>query len=206
MATAKKQTTDRRVARTRDALREALIGLILERGWDEIGVQDICGRANVGRSTFYMHFSCKDQLLNSAFDDLRKELRAKEKTPGGPHTPAFGIVRNLIAHVFENQRLFRAVIGKRSSVVVQRRFRQLVIELVEEDIAASDIPAAWRTPAAHYIAGALFELLTWWVDSRSQLSPHELENFFRELTMPVFDVLRNNSPPITQPATGSPKG
>lgn len=190
MATTKKKTTDRRVARTHTALREALIELILERGWDEIGVQDICDRANVGRSTFYMHFSCKDKLLNSAFGDLRKELRAQEKISDEPRTPVFEIARGLIGHVHENKRLFRAVIGKRSSLVVQRRFRQLVIDLVEEDFAASDIPAARHAAATHYIAGALFELLTWWVDSRSPLAPDELEKIFRELTTPVFGVLR----------------
>lgn len=190
MATTKNKTTDRRVARTRTALREALIELILERGWDEIGVQDICDRANVGRSTFYMHFSCKDKLLNGAFGDLRKELRAQEKISDEPHAPVFGIARGLVGHVYENKRLFRAVIGKRSSLVVQRRFRQLVIDLVEEDFAASDIPAARHAAATHYVAGALFELLTWWVDSRSPLTPDELEKVFRELTTPVFGVLR----------------
>lgn len=190
MAATKKKATDRRVARTYTALREALIELILERGWDEIGVQDICDRANVGRSTFYMHFSCKDKLLNSAFGDLRKELRAQEKLSDEQHAPVFGIAHGLVGHVHENKRLFRAVIGKRSSLVVQRRFRQLVIDLVEEGFAASDIPAARHAAAAHYIAGALFELLTWWVDSRSPLTPDELEKVFRELSTPVFGVLR----------------
>lgn len=192
MATTKKKTPDRRVARTRDALRVALISLILERGWDDIGVQDICDRANVGRSTFYTHFPSKEKLLSGAFDDLRKELRAHEKTSGDSPAPVFGIVRGLIEHVHENQRLFRAVIGKRSSLVVQRRFSQLVHELVAEDFAASDIPPTRRAPATHYVAGALFGLLTWWVDTRSPLAPNELEILFRELTMPVFSGLHNN--------------
>ncbi len=193
MASSKNKTTDRRVARTRDTLREALIGLILDRGWDEIGVQDICDRANVGRSTFYMHFSCKEKLLSSAFEDLRKELRAHEKNSGESHTPVFGVASGLIGHVHENKRLFRAVVGKRSSLVVQRRFRQLVIDLVEEGLAASDIPPTRRAPVTHYVAGALFELLTWWVDSRSPLAPDELGILFRELTMPVFSMLHNSS-------------
>lgn len=190
MKTTSSKTIDRRVARTHGALRDALVALILERGWDEIGVQDICDRANVGRSTFYMHFSCKEKLLSSAFGDLRKELRAQEKNSGEPYTPVFGIAKGLIGHVHENQRLFRAVIGKRSSLVVQQRFRQLVIELVAEDLDTGDIPVARRAAGGRYIAGALFELLTWWIDSRSPLSPDELEAIFCELTAPVFSVLR----------------
>lgn len=186
----KRNTVDRRVTRTQTALREALIELILERGWDEISVQDICDRADIGRSTFYGHFTCKEELLTSAFGDLRKTLRAQQMNSGDLRTPVFGFVQGLIEHVYENQRLFRAVIGKRSGLAIQRRFRQLLIELVNEDLTLGGIPVARRAAGGHYIAGALFELLTWWIDSRSQLSPHELELIFRELTIPVFSALR----------------
>ena len=48
---------DRRVQRTRKILHEALVELILEKGFDKVTVQDVIKRANVGRSTFYSHFS-----------------------------------------------------------------------------------------------------------------------------------------------------
>ena len=133
----------------------------------------------------------KDKLLSGAFEDLRKELRAHENNTGEPRMPVFSIASGLIGHVHENKRLFHAVVGKRSSLVVQHRFRQLVIDLVEEDLAASDIPATRHAPVTHYIANALFGLLTWWVDSRSPLAPDELEMLFRELTMSVFSMLRH---------------
>lgn len=190
MGTTKRMTTDRRVARTQGALRDALVALILDRGWDDTSVQDVCDRANVGRSTFYAHFASKEKLLTSSFGALRQALRAQERNSSELRAPAFGFVRGLIEHAHENQRLFRAVIGKRSGLVVQRRFRLLLIELVGEDLAAGGIPKARREAAAHYIAGALFELLTWWIDSRSSLAPRELEAVFRELTIPVFGALR----------------
>ncbi len=190
MGTARRKATDRRVARTHGALHDALITLILERGWDETSVQNVCDRANVGRSTFYAHFASKEKLLMSGFAALRQALRSQERSASEPRAPGFGFARGLIEHVHENQRLFRAVIGKRSGLVVQRRFRQLLVGLVEEDLAAASIPAARREAAAHYIAGALFELLTWWIDSRSSLAPRELETIFHELTAPVIGALR----------------
>src|SRR5919198_2154855 len=76
------RSTDRRVLRTRAALREALLALIVERGWDAVGIRDICARATVGRSTFYTHFADKEELLFSGFDDLRSMLRASKRTTG----------------------------------------------------------------------------------------------------------------------------
>src|SRR5262249_19275434 len=62
---------DRRIQRTRALLLSALLDLIVERGYEEITVQDIADRANVGRSTFYKHFLDKRELLLSGVDGLQ---------------------------------------------------------------------------------------------------------------------------------------
>src|SRR5688500_7149656 len=60
--------TDRRVQRTRELLQKALIELISERGHDAIRIQDIVDRANVGRTTFYLHYSSKEELFMSCHE------------------------------------------------------------------------------------------------------------------------------------------
>ena len=87
---------DRRVQRTRDLLRNALIAQLQERGWDVISVQHICDHANVGRSTFYTHFNSKDALLAGGFDDLRKMIRAQLLMHVNEEKP-FALLRGLIA-------------------------------------------------------------------------------------------------------------
>lgn len=185
-------STDRRVKRTRRALGEALIALMTERGWDEIGVQDICDRADVGRSTFYMHFTAKEALLASGFGDLRQELRSRRPAAGSKDGRAAPLhfARGMIEHVHENQRLFRAVVGKRSGYVVQRHFRELVIGLVEEDLAGYAAPGWRREAAAHCLAGALVELLTWWLQGRRAQQPEDLEGLLERFTTPVLAHLR----------------
>ncbi len=63
--------TDRRVQRTQALLQDALLALIEEKGYAAITVQDILDRANLGRSTFYMHYRDKDDLLVSGFEQLK---------------------------------------------------------------------------------------------------------------------------------------
>ncbi|HEY1615002.1 MAG TPA: TetR/AcrR family transcriptional regulator [Rhizomicrobium sp.] len=63
MASAK---PDRRIARTRQALMSAFVGEILARGYEAVSVEDIARRADVGRSTFYMHYKSKDDLLRES--------------------------------------------------------------------------------------------------------------------------------------------
>jgi AcrR family transcriptional regulator len=58
--------TDRRTERTRQALMMAFVGEVLLRGYEDVSVEDIVKRANVGRSTFYMHYKSKDDLLRES--------------------------------------------------------------------------------------------------------------------------------------------
>lgn len=184
---------DRRVQRTRQALREALVALILERGWDEVSVQHVCDRANIGRSTFYTHFADKEELLIGTLDDLRKGLR--ELSPIQPGARPLGFVRGVVAHADEQRRLFRAVIGKRSGHVIQQRFRQVLIALVHEDLSTIAPSGPHLDAATRYVAGALMETLTWWVDTRNNFQPEDVEKFFMELTAPVLAVVRKQNMP-----------
>src|SRR5579871_2834589 len=71
---------DRRIARTKKLLGEALISLMLERDYDQITVQDITDRANLSRATFYLHYGDKEQLLlerlQQIYDGIAPEMGA----------------------------------------------------------------------------------------------------------------------------------
>lgn len=67
--------SDRRVHRTREVLQKALIELISEHGYDTITIQDIVDRANVGRTTFYLHYTSKDELFMGCHETIVSEFR-----------------------------------------------------------------------------------------------------------------------------------
>src|SRR5215216_5388227 len=69
-----KKKTDARVRRTRDALGDALIDLMQEKPFHTITVQDVLDRAHVGRSTFYSHYTDKDDLLMSDVDEFYERV------------------------------------------------------------------------------------------------------------------------------------
>ena len=182
---------DRRALRTRAALREALVELITERGWDEIAVQDVCERANIGRSTFYAHYPNKDALLVGGFEDLQAALQQPAPAPRAPapgRTEAsvgFGFTLGLIEHAHEQRKLFKGLIGRRSGYVVQQRFREMVVRLVSHELPASSdgLP---REAVARWLSAAFVELLSWWVEQHTAMPPAELERLFNQLAQPVL--------------------
>jgi AcrR family transcriptional regulator len=195
--------TDRRVQRTRRALRAALVTLIHERGWDGFSVQDVCDRADVGRSTFYTHYADKEELLAGGFADLRQALRALAAS-GGPAEP-LAFTRGLFDHAFEERRLFLAVVGKKSGQLVQMGFRDLVLGLVREDLG--HLPAGPRRDAlAAFVGGALVQLLQWALESRVPAGPEEADALFRELVAPVLAAAPPPTRPLTPALSPAPRG
>ncbi len=181
--------TDRRVLRTRTTLRDALIQLILERGWEETSVQDVCDRANVGRSTFYTHFADKEDLLLSGFEDLQKLLRGLRRPAGESHA-TLGFMRGLLEHAHDNKRLFRALVGTRSTLVVHAHFRQLVIDLTKEELSGGALTGPALDLTVHYLAGAALEVFSWWIDARRPLPLDEIESRFQQLATHVLRSAR----------------
>jgi AcrR family transcriptional regulator len=185
---AETQPADRRVQRTRLALRDALISLLIDHGWDDITIADLCERANVGRSTFYQHFPNKERLLDGGFNDLQVWLRTQTMGAATDGSGALPFVRGLIEHVSEQRVLFRAIIGRGSGYFVQQRFREMVIQLVEAQV--SPPISGWKQAAgARYVAGALVELLAWWVDTGNKRSADDIERLFYQLALPAIKQL-----------------
>src|SRR5690349_11404731 len=103
---------DRRIARTRQLLRDALTSLILERGYDTLTIQDITDKANLGRATFYLHFKDKEELLTvslqEVFDDLKARIGAPSKEGLLNGTSPSSIL--IFEHVAANCDLYRVML------------------------------------------------------------------------------------------------
>ncbi len=184
---------DRRVQRTRGLLQNALIELMLEKGYEAVTVQDIIDRANVGRSTFYGHFLDKDRLLLSTLESLRSLLiQAMDSAPssseGGPGEVRLGFSLAMFHHAREHLRLYRAIVGRQGGAIVQQQIQRILTDLVRRELAPLVKPGA-GTPVSLevtllYTVSAFHALLTWWLDHDLPCSAEEIDRTFRTLTVP----------------------
>jgi AcrR family transcriptional regulator len=74
----------RRVARTKAAIEDAFVQLVLERGYDKVAVEDITDRADLARATFYAHYPNKEAVQFSVFNRLTEDLVQRIADQGGP--------------------------------------------------------------------------------------------------------------------------
>jgi AcrR family transcriptional regulator len=188
----KAKPVDRRIQRTQQLLRTALMSLIQEKGFESLSVQDIIDRANVGRATFYAHFDSKEDLLASGIDGLRASLRERQHralsaTNGDDRLFAFS--HELFAHANEHRAVFRAMTGKRSGAVIQQLLHKMLVDLVRDEVKLMFPSSAVReTPLeaiSQFIGGGLFGLLIWWGSGMMRMPVDEVDAVFRRLAIPA---------------------
>jgi AcrR family transcriptional regulator len=186
-----KKRPDRRAVRTRRALREALITLILEKGYDAITVQDITDRADLNRGTLYLHYRDKQDLLLSICADVFDELAA-QLTPAVPeHLTVDVPERNLILiyqHAAANADFYRVMFGDHGVPAFIKRLRHLIAQwsLARlEALRALGVPLALLPSefTANYISGALIGIIEWWLENDMPLTPEELARCTLQLSM-----------------------
>jgi AcrR family transcriptional regulator len=177
---------DRRVAKTLALLQHAHLAMIVEKGYDAVTVEDICARAKVGRSTFYAHFTGKEDLHRRGLEALRHELTGPGHAAGRAQAGAPGLAFSL--PMFEHARahldLYRALTGSRGGVVAMESIRQLLCDAVRAELpatAALPPPAPPRELVVQHVVGAYLAILTWWLDTGATIPASEMDAMFQRL-------------------------
>jgi len=181
------QRQDRRSQRTQQALMDALIALLAVKHYDEISINDIIDRANVGRSTFYAHYQTKDDLLKSGFERVLDMLI---------HHIQFNEVdqdlqldtTSLFRHAQGHYELYRTlvwgsgfeILTKDGLAALSAKFQESLTLL----LSGKPEPSIPLAVLSYSMAGMLLLLLKWWLDNKMPYSPEYMDEIFQQLVMP----------------------
>jgi AcrR family transcriptional regulator len=183
------EKVDRRVRRTRELLRGALIALILEKGYERVTVQDIIDRADVGRSTFYAHFRDKEDLLFYGLEELRAAFQPEQQAGASrPGKPARSPTLAVFEHFDRSRQVWRAMAGRRGAEVFSRYLHRLLSELLRTQLSARAPKEATQVPldaVVEFATSALVGLgARWWLEHDLPYSPQEMDDLYHRLTEP----------------------
>jgi AcrR family transcriptional regulator len=65
---------DRRVAKTRETIRQAYFDLVLEKGGKRVTVSEIARKANIDRKTFYLHYQSTEEIIEEFAEEKTSEM------------------------------------------------------------------------------------------------------------------------------------
>ena len=155
---------DRRTQRTRQALMTAFVDLMLERGYEAVSVADVVERANIGRSTFYVHFAGIEGILKQSLAFPSSRLLPLTDGTATPESLA-----SILEHVRGQRRINKVFFGH----PVRAFWARCLAEMIEARLAARSRaarPAATHLPlgfVAQQIAEGQIALIANWLSSRS---------------------------------------
>jgi len=197
---------DRRVQRTRKLLRDAMMSLILEDGYDAISIQDITEKANLGRATFYLHFKDKDELLLDVMEQFIDEFM--EQVPQISEAQwrlddTKAIIR-LFDFAAEHYDLYRILIIGSGGITAANQLRRSVAAniagFIQQEIdelgAQPVIPTEF---IANHFAGSLLSTIYWWLDSDLPYSVEEMAEMFQKVNLLDRKALMGFTPKAEEP-------
>jgi AcrR family transcriptional regulator len=197
----KSNKTDRRIQRTRQALRAALLDLTKEKGYDSISIEEITERANVGRATFYLHYKDKEDLLLEQYSEMADEkvqlfsqipfsewLPSGEQASDDPANQPLLPLLMVFQHIYDHSEFYYVLLKSENSSRIVERIRKIntesIVKFAESKIEHDPIPLLFEVPIeffASFFSGALLSTIIWWLDERMRHSPEEVTLMFRRL-------------------------
>ncbi len=193
---------DRRVRKTRRALREAMQNLMAEKGYEQVTVEELTERADIGRTTFYLHYSAKQDLLLEQFDELLDQLVEQLTeiplsswsqqgkvlpTEDHPERP----ICMIFNHAAENEDLYRIVLQGEGVDQASERLQTMMTNAVnaylhhklgdEREKMTLEFPVDLF---GNYFAGAMLGVIKWWLEAGQPYTPQEMEGIFFQMFLP----------------------
>ncbi len=181
-----------RVRRTQKLLREALVELIEERGFEALTIGEITERAMVSRAAFYRNYEDKYDLVAQIFDEAMRAMLAAVGEIGVEHPPAMWV--RFFEHIGAYEQLYRALLGSKGSPWFVRKMRASLADLVKaldhqiQGHQAQEHPHhAFSDDFVPDLVSTLFvEAITWWLEHGRPYSPYEIATRSSLLAAAIF--------------------
>lgn len=174
---------DRRVQRTKDLLRRSFIQLIREKGYDAVTIQDITGKANLGRTTFYLHYQSKDDLLldHHLVDHFQFVQMTADELLAEQYPQSYTKFLNRIS---DSKNVYVAITRGRDAEIIMRGVREQMTRDLREVLSEafpSVEPAIPLDALISYIVGAQLTFIDWWMITRNTYTSEEVATILHRL-------------------------
>jgi AcrR family transcriptional regulator len=208
------QASDRRVRRTRRALQNALVELILEKSYDAVTIEEITDRADLGRTTFYLHFRDKEELLMHAVDTIcedfiethRSLLEQIDSPKNALKQLRYNLDERILYHIFAHARdhadLYKVMLRGEGGARATQRFVNIIRDETAKRLAQIK-GLEIKVPVeifAVYFSGTIMEMVTWWLEENQPYPIPKMVSYFQQLF--IFGALETLMP--SQGKEGNP--
>ncbi|MFU1769335.1 TetR/AcrR family transcriptional regulator [Mammaliicoccus sciuri] len=179
---------DRRVRKSKRAIKQAFIQLLKENNLDRITIQQISDIADVNRGTFYLNYEDKYALLDEmeneqiekikGFVDIRKMDLSTKTSDRFIEDFANKIIKNVITHIEHNIEFYQVILNLERKSQIEEQLADIVRSNIKHLIGNKDnvfgIPENYYLS---YVVGSMMSMIKYWVSDENRVSVEELVNY-----------------------------
>lgn len=187
-------TSDARVLRTREALRNAMLKLLGEKPFEQITIRELAADAGIGYTTFFRHHPTKESLLDDiAAEEIRQLIDYVVVTFNASDTRHASLA--LCEYVQGHWQLWSTLLTGGAANSLRDEFIR-----VAQDVAAHTPERSDWLPADFgviLVSSGTIELLAWWLRQSDPLPAERIADIYaRAVLGPIFPEVQD------QPSTG----
>jgi len=184
----RKQTTDPRVLRTRQLIRDAFVELLQEMEIEKISVNRIADRATINRVTFYLHYrdipDMMDKMAEEMIDHIRRILDNPSESCSSIEEENWPVLEKLLEHIAEHAKFYKVVLASRRTPIFTERLLRLLTEITTtriERIGGNYLEAVGiqKDIAVWYNSSALIGTIVAWLRKDMPYSPRYMAEQFK---------------------------
>lgn len=155
---------DRRVRKTQQAIFEAFIGLLAEKDFEHITMNEIAHRADVNRGTIYLHYMDKFDLLDQCIDTHLAQLLGDCLPGSTTHHPTKAAIQRIFEYLEQHASLYKMLLVNKGIPSFKNRLMDVMLQILRKyiDESRSDL-TTHKEVSAQFLASAVIGVLEWWI-------------------------------------------
>ncbi|MCY9086562.1 TetR/AcrR family transcriptional regulator [Bacillus spizizenii] len=185
--------TDLRVIRTKESIQEALVELMMEKGFETLTVKDITTKAKINRGTFYAHYEdkydlmtkCQEEIIIGMVDILKQNVPVdtEEIETNSLNIKSFAHIVLMFEFLNENRRFLKALLGSNGDLSFQTKLKDFMWEtLFENELVKQENLLVPGQYLSSYISSAFIGVVQQWLDNDCKETPQEMARIVSTIT------------------------
>ncbi len=179
------EKTDRRSERSRSLITSALLDLLTDRRFNEITIQEITDKANVGRATFYLHYrnkeECLVQVLTTGFDSLVAEI---DQMNMGKDRDFVDVLEKIFLFTTRNRNLYTALLSDNPKANILGDVQKYIREKMTRSIPVPPkLDPIIREAVTTNLTGALIAMVLWWLREDPAFTARQMAEIFVNMSI-----------------------
>ncbi|WP_299090691.1 TetR/AcrR family transcriptional regulator [uncultured Metabacillus sp.] len=162
---------DRRIIKSQEAIKKALIELMSEKSFDNITIQDIADKANVNRGTIYLHYLDKFDLLDKIMEEHINNMN--NFCESASEMDWLESTVHCMEYFKSNYLFFSTMLASEGATYFRSRFLQFNIEEFKKDVDITKGKNVGQSEEVivQFVANAYVGVVEWWLKNGMPYPP-----------------------------------